>query len=92
MSNLAIGLCLFGSGVVISQTNPSSALMGLLEYGILGIAVVLLIIALIRKDRQANTLYDRLVEKSERDSNKYHELAEALNETLQELTEAVSGE
>lgn len=65
------------------------ALQSLLEYGVLGAAVVILIIVVIRKDRQVNGLYIRLVEKSERDSEKYHELASAQSEVLKELAEEI---
>jgi len=76
--------------VAQAQVDPlSGALFALLEYGVLGIALVVLLIAYIRKDRQVNTLYIRLIEKSERDAHKYHQLAEALNDTLQELTDAI---
>lgn len=60
-----------------------------LEYGVLGAAVVLLVIFLIRKDKQVNALYIRLVEKSEKDANKYQELAAAQNEVLAELIEEI---
>ena len=60
-----------------------------LEYGVLGAAVVLLVIFLIRKDKQVNALYIRLVEKSERDASKYQELASAQNEVLTELIEEI---
>lgn len=69
--------------------SPEGILFSFAEYGVLGIAVIILALALVRKDRQVNALYDRLIEKSDKDSQKYHELAEALNDTLKELTEAV---
>lgn len=92
-----LSIILLISGVLLGQAAPAgdpitTSLFGLLEYGVLGIAVVLLVVAYIRKDRQVNALYVRLIEKAERDSNKYHELAEALNDTLQELTDAVAGD
>ena len=67
----------------------SNPLFGFAEYGILGLSVIALTIALIRKDRQVNMLYIRLIEKAERDADKYHELAEALDETLKELIDAI---
>lgn len=70
----------------------SKALYSLSEYGVLGIAVILLVMALIRKDRQVNALYIRLVEKAEKDASKYHQLADALNDTLKELTKALTDE
>lgn len=60
-----------------------------LQYGALGATTVLLIIFLIRKDRQVNALYVRLVEKSERDAAKYHDLAAAQNELMAELVEEI---
>lgn len=66
-----------------------SALQSLLEQGVLGAAVVILIVFLIRKDRQVNALYVRLVEKAEKDAAKYHELATAMNETLSELVDEI---
>lgn len=57
----------------------------LLEYGVLGAAVVLLVLVVVRKDKQVNALYIRLVEKSERDAEKYQELAAAQSEVLAEL-------
>lgn len=98
LGKLGITFGLFGSGIFMAQAvsatgDPyTSALLALLEYGVLGIAVVLLIVAYIRKDRQVNALYIRLIEKAERDSDKYHELAEAMNDVLQELTDAVAGD
>lgn len=72
------------------QDPSTTALFKLTEYGVLGVAVILLIMALIRKDRQVNALYIRLVEKAEKDADKYHQLAEALNDTMQELTDSVT--
>lgn len=99
VGKLGITLGLFGTGLVVAQAAPaaggepfSTALFGLLEYGVLGIAVVLLVVAYFRKDRQVNALYVRLIEKAERDANKYHELGEALNDTLKELTDAMDGD
>jgi len=65
------------------------AIASLLDYGALGAAVVILLVFLIRKDRQVNALYVRLVEKAERDSAKYHELAAAQGEVLKELVEEI---
>lgn len=62
----------------------------LMEYGVLGIMVILLLVAYIRKDRQVGTLQDRLVAKAERDSEKYHELASELNMTMRDLTDALN--
>jgi hypothetical protein len=61
----------------------------LLEYGVLGIAVFFLTLALIRKDKQVTALYIRLVEKSERGEQKYQELAEALDDTLKEMSDVI---
>ena len=84
----------FAVGCANFMQNPqdpsATALFKLTEYGVLGCAVILLVMALIRKDRQVNALYIRLVEKAEKDSNKYHQLAEALNDTMQELTDSLS--
>ena len=71
--------------VAAGGTGGGSILFQLAEYGILGIAVILLVLALLRLHRQNGHLYDRLIEKSERDSEKYHELGSAMNEALQEL-------
>lgn len=60
-----------------------------LDQGVLGAVVVLLVMALIRKDKQVNHLYIRLVEKSDKDAQKYHELAAAQNDVLNELAEEI---
>jgi len=65
------------------------AVTKLIEQGILGIGVVFLAIAYIRKDKQVTALYTRLVEKSERDAQKYHELAETMDGTLKEMSQAI---
>jgi hypothetical protein len=64
----------------------------LLEYGVLGIAVVLLTGALTRKDKQVTALYIRLIEQSDRNGQKYHELAEAMTETMEELAASITDE
>jgi len=89
LGHVGIAITILGTGLVAQADPASKALFGLLEYGVLGIGVVLLAVAYIRKDRQVNALYIRLVEKAEKDANKYHELAEALNDTLQELADAI---
>lgn len=61
------------------------SMMKMMEFGVLGVAVVILVIALVRKDKQVNSLYVRLVEKSERDSDKYHDLAAAQSDAVKEL-------
>lgn len=66
-----------------------SAFQSLMEYGALGVVLVIMIVMLIHKDRQVNALYIRLVEKSERDSEKYHELSSAQSEVIRELAEEV---
>lgn len=63
--------------------------LGFSEYGVLGMLVIILTIALIKKDRQVTALYSRLVQKAEKDTEKYHELAEELHKTLKELAEAL---
>jgi hypothetical protein len=85
-ATLLSGIVLGANGAAAASGNP---FLGLVEYGVLGICVIGLTIALVRKDRQVNALYTRLIEKAEKDSVKYHELAEALNDTLQELVDAV---
>lgn len=65
------------------------AITSLLDYGTLGIVVIILLVFLIRKDKQVNTLYVRLVEKAELDSAKYHELAAAQGDVLKELIEEI---
>lgn len=67
----------------------AAAFQSLMDYGVLGAAVVILIVMLIRKDRQVNTLYLRLVEKSEKDSQKYQELSSAQADVLRELAEEI---
>ena len=51
LGKLAISIGLFGSGILLAQTAPAAngepftaALLALLEYGVLGIAVVLLVV------------------------------------------------
>lgn len=66
-----------------------AAFQVLLEYGALGAVLIIMIIMMIHKDRQVNALYVRLVEKSERDSEKYHELSSAQSDMLRELAEEV---
>lgn len=66
------------------------AIYRLIEHGVLGIAVVFLSLALIRKDKQVSSLYTRLVEKSDRGAHKYHELATEMDRTMKELSRAVT--
>jgi len=57
------------------------------EYGVLGICVAALTYAVIKKDKQVEALYLRLIEKSESDAKKYQEITEALNDTLKGLSD-----
>jgi len=88
-----VTVTLFTSGAVLAANGAEAVtgnpLFGFAEYGVLGLCVIALTIALVRKDRQVNALYIRLIEKAEKDATKYHELAEALNDTLKELVDAV---
>lgn len=91
LNKLAI---ILSSSIVSTTANAANEvtqhpLFGFAEYGVLGLCVIALTIALVRKDRQVNTLYIRLIEKAEKDATKYHELAEALDDTLKELIDAV---
>lgn len=91
LNKLAI---ILSSSVIADTANAAQEvtqhpLFGFAEYGVLGLCVIALAIALVRKDRQVNALYIRLIEKAEKDSTKYHELAAALDETLKELIDAV---
>jgi hypothetical protein len=74
------------------QTIANNPLFGLVEYGVLGFCVIALAIAYVRKDKQVNDLYLRLIEKSEQHASKYHELAESLDETLKELVDVIDTE
>lgn len=74
----------FSSGAA-RAAEGNQLIFSIAEYGVLGICVAALTYAVIKKDKQVNTLYLRLIEKSERDAQKYQELSVALNDTLKEL-------
>ena len=74
---------------LVATASVTDNLGGFLEYGVLGLSVLALGTALIKKDKQVNSLYSQLVEKAEKDTEKYHELAEELNNTMNALIEIV---
>lgn len=64
-------------------------LLELLTKGGMPVITVIAIIIAFRKDQHVTMLYDRYVEKCERDAEKYHELAQAQTNTMRELTDAI---
>ena len=60
--------------------------------GLMGVVAILAIIIAVRKDKQVSALYDRLEQKSEKAADKYHTLANEMNDTLRALTDAIEPE
>ena len=66
-----------------------SLIKELIAQGGMGLLAAIALYVAYKKDRMVDALYTRLVEKSEKDSDKYQQLAGVQNETMRELTEAV---
>lgn len=60
-----------------------------LEHGILGLIAALAIFVAWKKDRMVHALQDRLIEKTEKDADKYYQFATEMNNTMKALTNAV---
>ena len=67
------------------------ALIGeLFKQGLLGLLAAIALWVAYKKDNQVGNLQRRLIEKSEKDAEKYYQFAMEMNSTMKSLTEAIN--
>lgn len=77
-------------GVEGTVGGAVAAVVGkLLEYGPIGIVCIVALYVAWKKDRECAALKDRLIEKTEKDAEKYYQFATEMNNTMKALTETV---
>lgn len=64
----------------------------LIKQGLLGALLVLALWVAWKKDRQVGALHRRLIEKAEKDAEKYYQFAMEMTTTMKALTDAITKE